>query len=317
MTFTRRAVIDIGTNSVKLLVAEVAGHEVKPLFEDSRQTRLGEGFYETQRLQPGPIKRTVEAIDEFIQIAHEKQAASVRVIATSAARDAKNANDLTIAVRESSSLKVEIISGEQEANWAFQGVTTDPELAEQPLLLLDVGGGSTEFILGHGHHKDFQHSFPLGTVRLLETLRPGDPPTLEEFANCRKWLRDFLNREVRSRIQNELGRERDLSTQGEVQLVGTGGTSTILARMEAKMEDYDRPKIEAMRLGLRQITSHAEKLWRLPLEERKRIAGLPPKRADVILMGVTIYEAVMTEFGFADLRVSTRGLRFAVLMDGN
>jgi exopolyphosphatase/guanosine-5'-triphosphate,3'-diphosphate pyrophosphatase len=102
-----------------------------------------------------------------------------------------------------------------------------------------------------------------------------------------------------------------------LQLVGTGGTATILARMEAKMEDYDRTKIETTRLSLKQITAQAQKLWQMPLAERKTIVGLPPKRADVILMGVTIYEAVMAEFGFVDLRVSTRGLRFAALMDGN
>jgi exopolyphosphatase/guanosine-5'-triphosphate,3'-diphosphate pyrophosphatase len=319
MTFKRRAVIDIGTNSVKLLVADVAGREVKPIVEDSRQTRLGEGFYETHQLQPEPIKRTVEAIEEFLGIAHKQKAANVRLVATSAARDAKNSRDLTAAIQKTSGLAVEIISGGQEASWAFQGVTTDPELAQCPLLLLDVGGGSTEFILGHGEQKDFQHSFALGTVRLLETIRPSDPPKPDEFARCRNGIREFLKNEVRSRIQKELDSEKELGLrqQHQVQLVGTGGTATILARMEAKMEDYDRTKIEATRLSLNQITAHAEKLWQMPLAERKTIVGLPPKRADVILMGVTIYEAVMAEFGFVDLRVSTRGLRFAALMDGN
>jgi exopolyphosphatase/guanosine-5'-triphosphate,3'-diphosphate pyrophosphatase len=279
---------------------------------------LGEGFYETHELQPEPIKRTVKAIEEFLSIAHEQKAANVRLIATSAARDAKNSRHLTGAIQKTSGLTVEIISGGQEASWAFQGVTSDPELAKCPLLLLDVGGGSTEFILGHGEQKDFQHSFALGTVRLLETIRPSDPPTGDEFAKCRSWIREFLQNEVRSRVQKELAAERKLSSgQHQVQLVGTGGTATILARMEATIEDYDRTRIEATRLSLERIAFHAEKLWRLPLADRKTIIGLPPKRADVILTGVAIYEAVMAEFGFVDLRVSTRGLRFAALMDGN
>src|SRR3954470_22042102 len=176
MSHTRRAVIDVGTNSVKLLVADVAGHDVHPVCEDSKQTRLGQGFYETHRLQPEPIAKTARAVMKFAALARELRADSVRVIATSAARDAINPQELVSALEGDSGLKVEIISGDQEAEWAFQGVTTDPELARQPLLLLDVGGGSTEFILGHGEHKHFRESFPLGTVRLMEKFPHADPP---------------------------------------------------------------------------------------------------------------------------------------------
>src|SRR5262245_53089005 len=130
MSWMRRAVIDVGTNSVKLLVADVAGREVRPQLEDNRQTRLGEGFYEAHQLQPAPLQRTVEAIEEFVGIARQQQAKELRIIATSAARDARNPGDLTVAVERATGLKVEIISGEQEADWAFQGVTTDPGLAQ-------------------------------------------------------------------------------------------------------------------------------------------------------------------------------------------
>src|SRR5581483_1703046 len=167
MTCTRRAVIDVGTNSVKLLVADVSGQDVRPVWEDSKQTRLGSGFYETHRLQPGPIASTARAVALFAGLARECKAVAIRVVATSAARDAVNVADLVSAIEGESGLKVEIISGEQEAEWVFHGATTDPELARQPLLLLDVGGGSTEFIVGQGEHKHFRHSFPLGTVRLM------------------------------------------------------------------------------------------------------------------------------------------------------
>jgi len=177
----RRAVIDIGTNSVKLLIADVVGDDVRPLFEDSRQTRLGKGFYESSRLQPDAVKQTAEAVAEFGKEAKAHEAKSIRVIATSAARDAKNPGDLIAAVEKASGLKIEIISGEQEADWAFQGVTSDPQLAKRHLLLLDVGGGSTEFILGQGEHKHFRQSFPLGTVRLFEQFPVSDPPTAAEF----------------------------------------------------------------------------------------------------------------------------------------
>jgi exopolyphosphatase/guanosine-5'-triphosphate,3'-diphosphate pyrophosphatase len=310
METVRRAVIDVGTNSVKLLVADVSGREVQPVLEESRQTRLGKGFYESNRLQPEAIACTAEAVWEFAEIARETNSSSVRVIATSAARDSINPTDLTKSIERASGLKTEIITGAREAEWAFQGVATDLELAKTPLLLLDVGGGSTEFILGHGKKKSFAHSFPLGTVRLLEKFPHSDPPTKSEFNSCRDWLKNFLHFEVRPQLEPALKNET-----GEIRLVGTGGTTSILARLEKKLDRFDREKIERAVLSFEQVVAHRKNLWKLPLAERKEIPGLPKLRADVILTGVLIYEAVMAEFDFKELRVSTRGLRFAAVMD--
>jgi exopolyphosphatase/guanosine-5'-triphosphate,3'-diphosphate pyrophosphatase len=310
METVRRAVIDVGTNSIKLLVADVRGREVQPVHEESRQTRLGKGFYETHRLQPETIACTAEAVWEFAEVARERNASSVRVIATSAARDALNPADLTSSIERASGLKTEIISGAREAEWAFQGVATDAELAKHPLLILDVGGGSTEFILGRGMKKTFAHSFPLGTVRLMENFPHSDPPARGEFTKCRDWLKDFLHGEVRPQLEPALKNE-----SGEIRLVCTGGTTSILARMEKKLDRFDREKIERTVLSFEQVVAHRKNLWKLPLAERKEIIGLPKLRADVILTGVLIYEAVMEEFGFKELHVSTRGLRFAAVMD--
>ncbi len=293
----RRAVIDIGTNSIKLLVADVAGRDVWPLLEESKQTRLGRGFYQTHRLQPEAIATSAKAVAKFAAAARQSQAASLRVVATSAARDAVNAGELTAAIELASGLKV---------------------VAQGPLLLLDVGGGSTEFIVGRGQHTGahgvtrptlFSNSFPIGSVRLMEQIPHGEPPKPEELSACRQWVAEFLRMEVRPKLELAMPRER-------VQLVGTGGAASILARMEARLEGYDRERIEATWLSLDRLRWHTERLWALSLEERKKIIGLPRNRADVILTGATIYEGVMQEFGFAELRISTRGLRFAAVMDG-
>ncbi|MDB6018044.1 MAG: Ppx/GppA phosphatase [Pedosphaera sp.] len=316
MPGTRRAVIDIGTNSVKLLVADVSGRVVQPVVEVSEQTRLGNGFYEANRLQAQAIAATAKAVADFATQARNTGATEPRIIATSAARDALNTAELTGAIEQASGLKVEVISGEQEADWAFQGVTSDPDLASQPLLLLDVGGGSTEFILGQGEHKHFRHSFQLGTVRLMEKFPHSDPPTPQELAANRQWVADFLEKEVRPKLGPALRREKKLDSERRpVQLIGTGGTTTILARMEAQLDTFDRERIEATRLRLAQVRTHVERLWSLPLAERTNIIGLPKKRRDVILPGVVIYEGVMQAFEFNELRISTRGLRFAALMD--
>jgi exopolyphosphatase / guanosine-5'-triphosphate,3'-diphosphate pyrophosphatase len=306
----RRAVIDVGTNSVKLLMADVADHDVQPIVEESRQTRLGKNFYETHRLQPDAIAQTAKAVAEFADLARRENATSIRVFATSAARDAVNPNDLVSAIAAACCLKLEIISGEQEAEWAFQGATSGTDLATTPLLLLDVGGGSSEFILGHGGHKSFARSFPLGTVRLMEKFPHGDPPAPGEYFACRDWVRSFLEQQVRPELEQFL----QLETQsGSIQLVGTGGTTTILARMELKSDRFDREQIEATRLSLLKIKSYAENLWTLPLAKRREIPGLPKSRADVVLTGALIYASVMEIFGFKELRVSTRGLRFAAV----
>src|SRR5476651_105529 len=257
MELIRRAVIDVGTNSIRLLVADVSGRDVSPVHEESKQTRLGKGFYESNHLQPEAIARTAEAVWEFAEIARERNAASIRVIATSAARDAVNPTDLTASIERASGLKTEIITGAREAEWAFQGVATEADLAKQPLLLLDVGGGSTEFILGRGAKKSFAHSFPLGTVRLMEKFPPGDPPTRGEFTRCRDWLKNFLHFEVRPQLEPALENET-----GEIRLVGTGGTTSILARIENKQDRFDREKIERTVLSFEQVVAHRRNLWR-------------------------------------------------------
>ena len=307
----RRAVIDVGTNSVKLLVADVAGHEVQPVCEQSKQTRLGHGFYETHRLQSDAVAATATAVAGFAAMAREAQAVSIRVLATSAAREAVNREELTAAIEQAAGLKVEVISGQQEAELGFQGVTTDPQLLQAPLLLMDVGGGSAQFTFGQGGNIHFCHSFPLGSVRLLETFPCSDPPKADELAACRQWLERFLQTEVRPKLLPKMG---NIEPRG-VQLVGVGGTATILACMETKLEAFDRARIEATSLSAARISWHLEHLWSLPMEERKKTIGLPRNRADVILMGAAIYQAVMEEFGFRELRISTRGLRFAAVME--
>jgi len=309
-----RAVIDVGTNSVKLLVASVEGRTIRPIVEESKQTRLGKGFYETHHLQRGAIAETAEAVSKFAETAREWNPAKIKIIATSAARDASNKEELVAALNEATGLQITIISGEQEAEWVFQGVTTDASLAGRTLLVMDVGGGSTEFILGKGEHASFSRSFRLGTVRFLEQINLSDPPSSEQLAECEKKVRKLLETEVQPLLAAEI---KNLLSKGNTppQLVATGGTASMLSRIELQLRRYDRELMEQTILTNTLIQNEKKRLWGLPLEERKKIIGLPPNRADVILTGVVIFDQVMNVFGFETLRVSTRGLRFAAVMD--
>lgn len=294
---------------MKLLVADVSSDAVEPVWEGSEQTRLGRGFYDDHRLRPEAIADTARAVAHFVETAREQGATQVRVIATSAARDAVNADELLAAIRTASGLTVEVISGEQEADWAFQGVLTDASLRSQPLLILDVGGGSTEFILGDAGRSVFRESFKLGTVRLLEAARLADPPGAAQLTATRSQLRAFLDREIRPQFAPHLKSIR----RDDLVLVGTGGTTSILARLELQLPDYDRERIEATHFSAGRLRWHVKRLWCLPLAGRRELPGLPPERADVILFGAAIFEAVMEAFGITTLRVSTRGLRFAAV----
>lgn len=305
----RRAVVDVGTNSVKLLVADVAGSQITPVSEESNQTRLGAGFYATRQLLPAAIAKTAAAAAKYAAKAAKLGAASVRIIGTSAMRDARNAAELVAAIRQESGLPIQILSGEEEAEWVFRGVASDPRLAPLPVLILDVGGGSTEFIVGENSLPRFCRSYPLGTVRLLEQLQLADPPGLDALGRCRAVLREFLEQQVVPALQPALRQ-----CAGPVQLVGTSGTASILARMEAKAQDFNREQIEATLLPVGHLRALLEEQWQLPLAARRKTPGLPPDRADVIVTGMAIYEAIMDRFGFAQLRISTRGLRYWALL---
>jgi exopolyphosphatase/guanosine-5'-triphosphate,3'-diphosphate pyrophosphatase len=312
MQASRRAVIDIGTNSVKVLVADIEGEKVIPVIEDSKQTRLGKNFYQTRRLQADAIALTAEAVRKFVGIAKEHGATSIRVIGTSAARDATNSEELAQAVENASQLPLEIITGHQEAEWVFQGVTANSDFASNRILILDVGGGSTEMILGVSGKIMFQESFEMGAVRLLEECPHAEPPTANDLELCRTKVRDFLKTRVEASLGPALADAVKDSKQPAC-LVGTGGTTSILGRMELRLDTFDRTAIEAAALSLERMRWHVAHLWQLPLEKRKQIPGLPPNRADIILTGTVIYEQVMEQFGFDQLRISTRGLRFAAV----
>lgn len=305
----RRAVIDIGTNSVKLLVGDVTASGVVPVFEAGVQTRLGRGFYATYSLQSEPIRETIQAVRCYLKVARSHHAVAVRLVATSAVREARNQEFFVQQLEQTSGCSLEIIQGDQEAAWGFQGVLTNPELADKPLLVLDVGGGSTEYVLGMGRTAKHHGSYPMGSVRLLESIAPPESPSPQDLARAREAVAACYRTQILPDIESALLRIQPALA------IGIGGTTAILARIQLETELFDRQLIEATTFDPDQLTQLVERLWRLPLAERCKLPGLPPERADVILTGAVIYEQLIRETQLPRLGVSTRGLRFAVLTD--
>ena len=304
-TQKRRAIIDVGSNSVKLLIAEVADGEVMPIIHEGDQTRLGRGVFETGRLELEAIADTARAVAAFAAKANEAGVTSVRVLATSAAREAANGNELAAAIAEGG-LELEIIDGQTEAELVLRGVRSLPDLAEGPLAIIDVGGGSTELLVADDTALRLQHSFALGTVRWLESFPVSDPPTAAERAKLAQALDDFLDEQVTPKLGG-------LPLPGT--LIGAGGTPVFLARIFLERDDLSADEVEAVRLSLPEVQSLCDRLWKMSMAQRRALPGLPANRADVILFGAAIYEAVMMRCGFGELRPTLRGVRYGALLD--
>ena len=288
----RRAVIDIGTNTVKLLVADVQDGRFETVVAKDTTTRLGEGVDQTKRLAPRAIDRTVNAIHDYVAGARALGAVDIVAFTTSAARDAVNCDEFLASARDRCGLSVQVISGEREAELIFRGVASDPAWANESILVMDVGGGSAEFILGKTGVIERAQSLPLGAVRLTEQYRDR---TFQELAAS---LRDVLHRSLRD------------YQPGKWRLVGTGGTIVTLARMKHGKMDHATLSVDDLRA---MVTS----LDAMTLEQRKRVPGLPPERADIIVAGGAVFLFAMETLGALELTVSVRSLRHGALLIEN
>jgi len=284
----RRAVIDIGTNTVKLLVADVRGGEIVPIVSKDRMTRLGEGLEQSKYLSRTAVARTIQAIDEFHREARHLGTQDVLALTTSAARDAKNRDEFLDDVRSKCGLDVQVITGAREAELIFRGVSSDPEWSGQPILVLDVGGGSAEFIQGQSGEVERFQSLPLGAVRLTE-----------QYGENYSALVEFLRQMLRRALDGYQARNR--------MMIGTGGTVTTLARVEHGVTDHAS-------LSREQLRTLVDRLRALPLAERKKVPGLPPERADIIVAGGAVFLVAMETLDAAKLTVSIRNLRYGAFV---
>jgi exopolyphosphatase/guanosine-5'-triphosphate,3'-diphosphate pyrophosphatase len=287
----RRAVIDIGTNTVKLLVADVQQAQVVTVLSGDRTTRLGEGVDERRQLLPAAIARTVQAVNEFRAEAKTLGATEIIALTTSAARDATNRDEFLDGVRQTCGLEVKLISGEREADLIFRGVSSDPEWSGEPILVVDVGGGSAEFIQGRGGKMELFHSLPLGALRLTEKFGEG------RFGELCDYLLAALNPAL-ARYE-ATGRR----------LICTGGTITTVARMLHSPVDHATISHESLGSLLQQLEA-------MSVAERKKVDGLPPERADIIVAGGAVFLVVMAVLDMDELTVSVRNLRYGALIEG-
>jgi exopolyphosphatase/guanosine-5'-triphosphate,3'-diphosphate pyrophosphatase len=300
----RWATIDVGTNTVLLLVAERRGDTLAPVLERADITRLGRGVDATGRLDPAAIHDTVAVLAEYARAARELGARVVACVATSAARDAANGGEFFDAARAAAELSPEVIPGDEEARLVWASAWRDFGRAGEPLAVLDVGGGSTELSYGDGDAPRGRTSLQVGAVRLTERHVRGDPPSAAEVDRLRAAAREAVRPLAALPGRAPGGR-----------LVGVAGTVTTLAAVSQSLPVYDAGKVHGSALSLQEIERLAATLAALAVRERAALPGMEPKRADVILAGAVVVAEAMRATGFDRLTVSDRGVRWGLLYD--
>ncbi|MGK5628697.1 Ppx/GppA phosphatase family protein [Streptomyces sp. URMC 123] len=303
---TRVAAVDCGTNSIRLLVADVHPEtgELKELDRRMTVVRLGQGVDRTGRLAPEALERTFAACREYAEVIRELGAARVRFVATSASRDAENRDAFTDGVREILGVTPEVVTGDQEAEFSFTGATR--ELAgrdhlDRPYLVVDIGGGSTEFVVGD-EHVEAARSVDVGCVRMTERhlLRDGvltDPPAPEQIAA------------IRSDIEAALDLvERTVPLRSARTLVGLAGSVTTVAAIALGLDAYDPAAIHHARISVERVREITEELLAAPHERRAAIPVMHPGRVDVIGAGALVLLSIMERIGAREVVVSERDI---------
>lgn len=302
----RVAVIDVGTNTVLLTVAERHGATFRAVVERAEITRLGRGVDRTGRLDPAAISETVAVISRYAAEARSLGAERIAAVATSAARDARNGVEFFEAVRAAAGLAPEIIAGGEEARLVHLSAWGDFGSPGKPLCVLDVGGGSSEVTWGAGPVPVGRRSFQMGAVRLTERAEPGDPPSAGDRRRMEELARAALS---------EVAEIRSTGVLDGARLVAVAGTVTTLAAVAQALPVYDALRVHGSSLARRDLVALVARLAAMTAAARARLPGMEPKRADVIVAGGILVAAAMELGGFEELTVSDRGVRWGLLHD--
>ncbi|WP_297011872.1 Ppx/GppA phosphatase family protein [uncultured Dialister sp.] len=292
-----RAIIDIGTNSVRLLMAEKdEKEEWKVLKKDLRSTRLGEGMTDKAFIGRGPRERTLQAIEEFTAAARLAGASEIYAYGTSIMRDAANGGEFSDEVTAATGIPVRILSGKEEAYYSYIGAAGTSGVVTS---VVDIGGGSTEICMGFGTDIGMRHSFKLGCVRCSKQF---DTTTPRGLAELKKHCFDlFRHTELLQSVKNVK------------RWIGVGGTVTSLASMLQELEVYDTAKVQDFIIHQEDVNYMLKKLSSMSYDEKCHMTGLMPERADIIVAGVAILDSLMEYFALPEIMVSDRDLSEGLL----
>jgi exopolyphosphatase/guanosine-5'-triphosphate,3'-diphosphate pyrophosphatase len=296
-----RAGIDIGTNTILLLVAKVDGKKIEVLEDHVRVVRLGQGVDQNRAFHPEAIERAKKCFAEYQKILQNYPGIEVRALATSGSRDARNSPEFFQLVEQQYGIRVRVISGEEEAQISFSGALSEG-MEEAKVAVLDIGGGSSE-IVGQEGSGLFRFSFDMGCVRLSERFLKSDPAAPEEIANLQKF------------IQQELAKEAGIlqKVRGK-RLIGVAGTATYLASASLGLTKFLPERVHGHWVSKADVDNLIERFLPLTAAQRLGLGGMDQGRADVILAGAFILAAILAETGLDGYVASVRGLRYGAVL---
>jgi len=286
---TRVASVDLGTNSTRLLVADIEGDRLEEIARRLTITRLGEGVDERRKLLPLPITRVRNCLTDYRRELESLGAERTLAIATSAVRDAENGEAFLGEIEWSYGFTTRLLEGDEEAALMYRGVTAGRPPLEDTLLV-DIGGGSTELVLGTNGGPVASTSLDVGCVRVTERFLPSDPPMPTELAAAGAYVRSLL------------------PAYEAPAAIGVAGTVTTLATLDLELPEYDPERTHGHRLALASIERELERLAALTLEERTNVPGIEPGRAPVIVAGVVVLRELMRTYELDEIEVSERDI---------
>lgn len=316
MNLTRLSIIDIGTNTMLMLIGEFvkSSFSITTLLDMQRIPRLGEGVDGIRNIHPESIKKSISLLNEYKNISKEYKSEKIVTIATSFLRDAHNKNEFISKIKEEAGFDVEILSGKDEAKWTFWGGIYDQLRImneEIRICLIDIGGGSTEISFSNNlpytltkesilNQTIQNYSLDIGSVRLKEKFKISQPPTgqsLTIIENHIKHELDKLNLKLDS-----------------FELIGVAGTLTTLAAIKLKLTKYKKEKIEGLEISLNEIEKIYEMIIKRDINELNNMGDYMEGRSDIIFTGILILKTFMQKFRFKKIKVSTKGLRYGILL---
>jgi exopolyphosphatase/guanosine-5'-triphosphate,3'-diphosphate pyrophosphatase len=311
------AAIDVGTNSIHMVIVQI--QPSLPAFSiiarEKDMVRLGERCRQTGKLAPEAMERSIAALRRCQEIAHSMEAEQIVAVATSAVREAPNGRDFLQQVKAELGLSINLISGQEEARRIYLGVLSGMEFDGQPHIVMDIGGGSTELILGDGHEPLSLSSTKVGAVRLTDEFVTTDPISSKEFQRLQAYVRGMLERPVDECIRVASRRESHLQP-GQPRLVGTSGTIECLAAIHAYEALGDIPtSLNGYEMSLQDLRGVVNRIRKLNDAERRQVPGISERRSEVIIAGAVILQEAMTLLGVESITVCERSLREGIIVD--
>lgn len=310
----RYASIDIGTNTLRLLIAEPSGRDLRPLVYKRKITRLGGCYKEESGIDAASAERTFAALREFKEEIDSTGAEAVMAFATSVVRRAVNRGWFIDETKRRTGIDVTVISGNEEARLSLLGVLSVLDGTNGRKLVMDIGGGSTEFIASSGGAEIGAWSMELGVVHLTEKYLKSDPPAESELALVAGEALRTIN-DLKARMRADGVDPGEYSGKSGAEFVGTAGTITTLASIDQDLKEYDRSRINRHTLKKERVAEILRRLSGLRLKEREEVLSLEKGREDLIIPGTAITLLVMGAFGFNEARVSDAGLLEGIIID--